>query len=58
MHSEIYEAGRWHADKKYNAPTASNGEHQVFVGDIVTCQGVNEYPVVYAKILRFVKVVC
>ena len=57
--SEIYEAGRWHADSKYLSPMASttNTGH-VFVGDVVTCKGINGFPVIYAKIISFIKLVC
>jgi len=29
----------------------------VFVGDVVTCKGNSEYPVLHAKIWKFIKVV-
>ena len=53
----MYEANRWHADEIYNAPMASSRVGHVFTGDVITCRGVNGFPIIYAKILRFVKVV-
>ena len=29
----------------------------VFIGDVVTCDGVDDYAVIYAKVVRFIKVV-
>lgn len=55
--SEIYEASRWHADSIYNAPMVSTRHGHIYTGDIVKCRGINGYSVIYAKVLRFIKIV-
>ena len=55
--SEIYEADRWHTDSTYHTPMASCDCGSVFIGDVVTCDGVDDYAVIYAKVARFIKVV-